>query len=113
MKKVILFVAMIALMIYSTTSSALGEREKGVLIGIGTSIVYDRVFRNGGFGYPGSYPGTYGNNGAFPQFRCSHPNPQSVQCSYERGVYERERQIWQEEKNAAYRCGRFGECDNQ
>lgn len=106
-------IVVLVFLIWSGQASALGEREKGVLIGIGSSIIYDRVFRNGGgYGYPGpgGYGG-YGNQGSFPPFRCSSPNPQSVQCAYERGVYERERQVWQEEKNAAYRCGRYGECN--
>ena len=118
MKKVILFSTLIALTIFAGSASAIGEREKGVLIGIGTSLLYDRVFRQPQ-GFPGGYPGpggyggygAVGTYGSFPPFRCSAPNPQSVQCSYERGQYERARQIHQQERQDAYRCGRYGECN--
>ena len=42
-----------------------------------------------------------------PAFQC---RDNSVQCAYERGVWERERAIWMQRKDRAYRCGRYGEC---
>lgn len=94
---------------FSTHASALGKREEGVLIGIGSallvgSVMRDRDYGGGDYGY-----GRYGNRDEFPPFRC---RSNSVQCAYERGVWEREREIWLQEKDQAYRCGRYGECDD-
>ena len=94
---------------FSTHVSALGKREEGVLIGIGSailvgSVMRDRDYSGGDYGY-----GRYGNRDEFPPFRC---RSNSVQCAYKRGAWEREREIWLQEKDQAYRCGRYGECDD-
>ena len=94
-------------LVFSTHANALGKREEGVLIGLGSAILVGSVLRDrnqgGDYGY-----GRYGDRNEFPPFRC---RANSVQCAYERGVWEREREIWMQEKDAAVRCGRFGECD--
>ena len=44
----------------------------------------------------------------FPPFRCSGD---TVECSYQLGKWERDREEWLKAKDVAYRCGRYGECD--
>lgn len=102
-------------MIFATNAHALGRREEGAIIGLGSAFILHEIFgdRNGSYGGYGGY-GTrdtygYGDYGReFPPFRC---RGDSVRCAYERGVWEREREIWQKEKDNAYRCGRYGECE--
>jgi len=105
--------ALVISMLFASNANALGKREEGVLIGLGSAILIgsvmnnDRSYGGGDYGY-GGY-GNYGNRGEFPPFRC---RGDSVRCAYERGVWEREREIWQREKDTAYRCGRYGECES-
>ena len=101
---------LVASIFFSTNASALGKREEGVLIGIGSAILVssmtrDRNYSEGDYGY-----GRYGNRDEFPPFRC---RSNSVQCAYEMGVWEREREIWLQERDQAYRCGRYGDCNQQ
>lgn len=108
-----LIAAALAVSLFSTSNAnALGKREEGVLIGLGSAILLGSVYRNGesrrtgGYGYP-TYGRGYGYGQTdFPPFRC-HGN--SVDCSYQRGVWEREREIWLQEKEDAYLCGRYPE----
>lgn len=70
--------------------------------------------------YPYSPGGYYSTNAgrwfrwdrSFPRFRCSTPRD-AVQCSYEFGVWERERQAFQRAKVQAYECGRWGRCEQE
>ena len=103
------FIAMLVA-VFSSQTFALGKTEEGVIIGLGGAYILHEIFgersdRNyGGYGDYG-----YGNTSReFPPFRC---RGDSVRCAYERGVWEREREIWQKEKDHAYRCGRYGECE--
>lgn len=98
MKKVIAFVVALAL---ATPAFAMNDRLEGVLIGIGTAIAVDKVFRNRG----GTPP--WSTQRGFPPFRCTGDE---IQCAYERGVYERMRQEYEEEKRKAYECGYYGNC---
>ena len=108
-----LILAVLAATLVSTNANALGKREEGVLIGIGSAILINSVMRDRehndvsdyGYDHHGRYRWSRVNE--FPAFRCRH---NSVQCAYERGVWERERAIWKQEKDHAYRCGRYGEC---
>ena len=108
-----LILALLAATLVSTNANALGKREEGVLIGIGSAILINSVMRDRehndvsdyGYDHHGRYRWSRVNE--FPAFRC---RDNSVQCAYERGVWERERAIWKQEKDNAYRCGRYGEC---
>ena len=105
--------ALLAATLISTNANALGKREEGVLIGIGSAILINSVMRDreyiGVSDYKDDRYGRYGwsTGHEFPTFRC---RDNSVQCAYERGVWEREKAIWMKEKDRAYRCGRYGEC---
>jgi len=84
-----------------------GDKERGIIYGVlGTVLLSelaqanrhrnDYYYRNNRY-----YRDPY--RGGFPPFRCSGDE---VRCAYERGVWERELQAWQEAKNRAYWCGR-------
>lgn len=110
----ILILALLSATFISTNANALGKREEGVLIGIGSAILVNSVMRARAHDRAGDYEygyhdGRYGflRGGEFPSFHCRE---NSIECAYERGVWERERAIWMEEKDRAYRCGRYGEC---
>lgn len=99
-------VAVLTLSIASN-ASALGKREEGALIGIfGTlliqSVAEARDQRNQ-HNQPMSYP--TGSHGEFPAFRCQGSE---VTCAYERGVWERKKEEWEDAKKDAYLCGRYG-----
>jgi len=110
----ILILALLGATLVSTNANALGKREEGVLIGIGSAILVNSVMRNSalhgasdyGYGYHHSRYGVL-RGSEFPAFRC---RDNSIECAYERGVWERERALWMQEKDRAYRCGRYGEC---
>lgn len=119
--------ALVISMMFASNANALGKREEGVLIGIGSIWAlnalskdrnrdydrerYERWVGTGQYG--DAYRGDFGQRSRhvqpteFPPFRCYGD---SVQCSYERGLWERERDEWLKDKDAAYRCGRYGEC---
>ena len=91
----------IALLLTSTQAVALGDTEEGILYGLGLYKLYDIITEQ-----PDWEPGqTYGSSSEFPPFRC---RGNSIKCSYERGVYEREREEWEDAKQKAYECGRTG-----
>jgi len=91
----------IALLVFSTNAYALGQTEEGILYGLGIYKVWDIIneeeeWKSGQ---------VYGNDQGFPPFRCKGD---SIKCAYERGVYEREREEFEDKKNKAYECGRTG-----
>ena len=93
---------MIALFsLWSSKANAIGDTERGILYGLGLYKIYD-VITDQEEWEPGQ---TYGDRSEFPPFRC---RGDSIKCAYERGVYEREREEWQDRKNKAYECGRYG-----
>ena len=108
-----LILALLAATLVSTNVNALGKREEGVLIGIGSAILINSVMRDRehndvrDYGYDHYDRYRWSRVNEFPAFRC---RDNSVQCAYERGVWERERAIWKQERDHAYRCGRYGEC---
>lgn len=113
--KYLIAAALAVSLLSASNANALGKREEGVLIGLGSAILLGNVYRNGevrrtggyggGYGYGRGYGYGYGNTD-FPPFRC---RGNSVECSYQRGVWEREREIWVQEKQDAYMCGRYPE----
>ena len=108
-----LILAVLAATLVSNNANALGKREEGVLIGIGSAILINSVMRDrehidvSDYGYDPHGRYRWSRVNEFPAFRC---RDNSIQCAYERGVWERERAIWKQEKDHAYRCGRYGEC---
>ena len=91
----------IALLVFSTNAYALGDVEEGILYGLGIYKVWDIIneeeeWKSGQ---------VYGDDQGFPPFRC---RGDSIKCAYERGLYEREREEWEDKKNKAYECGRTG-----
>jgi len=87
--------------LHAQKANALGETEEGILWGLGIYKVYDLITEEDPW-EPGQ---TYGSSSEFPPFRC---RGDSVKCAYERGVYEREREEWEDRKTKAYECGRYG-----
>ena len=87
--------------LHAQDAKALGQTEEGILYGLGLYKIYDIITEEEPW-EPGQ---TYGNSSEFPPFRC---RGDSVKCSYERGVYEREREEWEDRKQKAYECGRYG-----
>lgn len=104
MKKLIIYLLAAVCASVSVKSMALGDKEAGVLIGVGSTLLLGRILNPQD---PNAKYYPYNPNGEFRPFRCSGD---SVQCAYERGVWERQYQEWMKEKDAAYQCGRFGHC---
>ena len=118
--KYLIAAALAVSLLSASNANALGNREEGVLIGLGSAILLGNVYRNsearqtgsyGDYGYGGygdDWPKVYGPRGGstFPPFRC---RGNSVDCAYQRGVWEREREIWLQAKDDAYMCGRYPE----
>ena len=86
----------------SSHANAIGKREEGALIGVVSTLLVTSALQDRRSTYD-----RHDTRSEFPPFRC---HSDSVQCAYERGVYEREHEKWLEEKDAAYRCGRYGDC---
>ena len=91
----------IALLVFSTNVYALGQTEEGILYGLGIYKVWDIIneeeeWKSGQ---------VYGQDQGFPPFRCKGD---SIKCAYESGVYEREREEFEDKKMKAYECGRTG-----
>jgi len=85
-------------------SKAIGSTEAGVLYGVFGTLVFQQITKN-----PKQseyYP--HNPTGEFPPFRCSG---NSVECSFQRGVWEKQREEWLKAKDTAYRCGRYGKCE--
>ena len=92
--------------LHAQKANALGDTEEGILWGLGIYKIYDIITEDDPW-EPGQ---TYGSSSEFPPFRC---RGDSVKCAYERGVYEREREEWEDRKTKAYECGRYGKnCDD-
>ncbi len=103
-----LIAAVLVTSIFSVSSAnALGRREEGALIGLGSALLIGSIYRNSQDRQSNEY-GSYGRYGQtdFPNFRC---RGNSVDCSYQRGVWERQREVWLQEKENAYLCGRYPE----
>ena len=91
----------IALLVFSTNAYSLGQTEEGILYGLGIYKVWDVITQEEEW----KSGQVYGQDQGFPPFRC---RGDSIKCAYERGVYEREREAWEDQKTKAYECGRTG-----
>lgn len=104
MKKLLVFVVV---MVMSPAVFAWGDREQGILTGIAATMIYDKIqdqrqypSSRGGYGGYGGY-----QQRGYPPFRCAGTE---IDCAYQRGVYERQRREYEEAKQRAYECGRYG-----
>jgi len=89
----------------ASKANALGQTEEGILYGIGIYKIYDIMTQSDPW-EPGQNR-EYGNE--FPPFYCKGSG---VDCAYQRGVYEREKEEWEDRREKAYECGRYGRnCD--
>lgn len=101
MKTLTLISALLLTLVIPQQAFAWGDREQGILIGVISGAVLNE-WRNRQQA-PMTYPS--GAQGEFPEFRC---HGSEVECAYERGVWERKREEWKEQKENAYLCGRYG-----
>ena len=101
MKTILLALTFIALMVPAPKSIALGQTEEGILYGLGIYKIFDIVTEEDPW-EPGQSR-EYGND--FPPFSCKGSG---IDCAYQRGVYEREREEWEDAREKAYECGRYG-----
>lgn len=97
--------ALATLLALSTPAQA-GDTERAILYGLAGALLLSEIDnRNSRYAYS-QWRGAghrYRNHVGFPRFRC---RGDAIRCAYERGVWERELQAWQEAKNRAYWCGR-------
>jgi len=119
MKKILLLAALSSAIIAGPAQAGRDEIAAGVGGFVLGTIIQDRY---GQPRYTPSYPyspsGYYSSSGGrwlrwdrgFPRFRC---RGDQVKCSYEMGVWEREREAFNRAKIEAYKCGRWGECPSQ
>jgi hypothetical protein len=94
------FVVVLSIL-YSSKASALGQTEEGILWGLGIYKVYDVLTEDEPW-EPGQSSNGYGDQ--FPPFRCQGSG---IECAYQKGVYEREREEWEDAREKAYECGRY------
>ena len=91
----------ISVVLIANNAAALGDTEEGILWGLGIYKVWDIVTEEPEWEPNSSYE--YGDS--FPPFKC---RGDSIKCAYERGLYEKEREEWEDKKQKAYECGRSG-----
>jgi hypothetical protein len=101
MKNILLALTVVILMVPSPKSMALGQTEEGILYGIGIYKIFDIITEEDPW-EPGQSR-EYGNE--FPPFSCKGGG---IDCAYQRGVYEREKEEWEDKREKAYECGRYG-----
>ena len=105
------FLIAILVTTFSVQAYAIGDKEEGVLIDIlGATVLHKLIKKDNNESYPYPVLDVHGIStpNRFPPFRC---RGDSIECAYKRGVWEREYQKWQEAKQKAYECGRYGECE--
>ena len=88
-------------LLWSSKANAIGDTEAGILYGLGIYKIYDLINEEEPW-EPGQSR-DYGNS--FPPFRCKGSG---IDCAYQRGVYEREKEEWEDAREKAYECGRYG-----
>jgi len=103
MKSLLISVVAASALLASAQASAWGDREQGILIGVISGFALNE-YRNQQQNQPMTYPNS-GASGQFPAFRCQGSE---VDCAYQRGVWERKREEWEQMKSDAYQCGRYG-----
>ncbi len=87
--------------LHAQKANALGQTEEGILYGIGIYKIFDIITEDDPW-EPGQTR-EYGNE--FPPFSC---RGSGIDCAYQRGVYEREKEEWEDARDKAYECGRYG-----
>ena len=92
---------MSGIILFAPSANAIGDTEAGILYGLGIYKIYDVITEEKEW----KSGQVYSQDQEFPPFRC---RGDSIKCAYERGLYEREREEWQDAKNKAYECGRYG-----
>jgi hypothetical protein len=95
------FLLVLGLLTVSMKAQALGDTEEGILYGLGIYKIYDVITEEDPW-EPGQ-TGPYGSD--FPPFRCQGDG---IACAYQKGVYEKEKEEWQDAREKAYECGRYG-----
>ena len=96
---------LVLFLLHSSKANALGQTEEGILYGIGIYKIFDIMTEEEPW-EPGQ-DRSYGSE--FPRFSC---RGDGVECAYQRGVYEREKEEWEDRREKAYECGRYGRnCD--
>jgi len=116
MKKVITGIAILAIIFVSPQTLALGDKEKGALIGITSLLVAQELTRNSKHrkqvdrrqleAYPPSTASTgYYEYPSYEEFRRAQ-----VEEAYRKGIEERQRRELEEEKAQAYKCALEGTC---
>jgi len=101
MKTLLLIVTTVLFLVPSPSARAIGDTEAGILYGLGIYKIYDVITQEEPW-EPGQTR-EYGSE--FPPFRCKGDG---VECAYQRGVYEREKEEWEDRREKAYECGRYG-----
>jgi len=101
MKTILLALTIVVLMVPSPKSMALGQTEEGILYGIGIYKIFDIITEEDSW-EPGQTR-EYGSD--FPPFSCKGSG---IDCAYQKGVYEREKEEWEDKREKAYECGRYG-----
>ena len=105
MKTILLVLTAALFLIPSPEARALGKTEEGILYGIGIYKIFDIITEEEPW-EPGQSRG-YGDQ--FPPFSCKGDG---IECAYQKGVYEREKEEWEDRREKAYECGRYGRnCD--
>jgi hypothetical protein len=89
------------LILHTSKANALGQTEEGILYGLGIYKIYDIINEEDPW-EPGQSR-SYGDQ--FPRFSC---RGDGIECAYQRGVYEREKEEWEDAREKAYECGRYG-----
>ena len=93
------YLLLVAVLLTPNMANAIGDTEKGVLYGLGAGWLWGKINEPKEWEPQSTYPQ------GFPEFHC---HGDSIECAYKRGVYEREKELWNKRKEAAYECGRYG-----
>ena len=99
------FVAFIVVLfiLWSSKANALGKTEEGILYGLGLYKLYDYITEEKVEPWePGQ---THGYGDEFPPFVC---RGDGIKCAYQKGVYEKEKEEWEDCRQKTYECGRYG-----
>jgi len=100
MKKILIFAIVLASLMYASSASALGEKEKNVLAVLGGILMVDKIADH------------YKRKNDKDVYN-SHFEKEKleVERAYMEGVARRQREELEAKKHAAYRCGYDGICE--
>ena len=105
MKRLSIAIALTALV--SAPAYAMNDQVQNALISVGISSAVnwivtkpqrDRVVQQ-----ERNYESA--NRSQYPNFVC---NSDPLDCSYQQGIYDRNKERWQQQNSNAYNCGRYG-----